>query len=60
VHIDVTGAKSQAQVIIEANTSQHWIENAQLIRDMLDASTSSNWSISGDHVHSQLVAQFGR
>ena len=59
IHIDVTGNEGNAQLRLEANTSKDWVQDALLTRDVLDASTRSNWSISGTLSNSTIVANFG-
>lgn len=59
LHIDVNGEISKAELIVEINADKAWIDDAPLTRDVLDASTSTNWFISGDHTHSKLQATIG-
>ena len=59
IHIDLRGTVSKANLILEINIGSSWLNDSSLTRDVLDASTSTNWFISGDHTHSKLQATIG-
>ena len=58
IHIEVKGEGSKASLVLESNADKSWPENAQLTRNVLDASTT-NWTINGNQSQSRLEATFG-
>lgn len=60
IHVNISGTMSHATLVLEINAPRTWIDDAYLTKDVLDASTNSNWNITGSMSTSELVANFGR
>ncbi len=59
IHVDISSKENQAHIVIDSNANQSWIENDQLTREVIDATTSSQWKVERIDMGSRLIATVG-